>query len=216
MSREILIYGAGGAGRSLAFSLSLDKNPETAWKVSGFIDDTEHLQGQIVNDVPVLGGFEFLKNYSGNIAVTIVNEPLIRRNLISRIKKNENIKFPVVISAQSIVSPYIEWGEGCIVSLTGVSISVNVKLGDFVFLSGGTRVGHDTIIGDYATLFSNITISGGASIGSNCVIGSATIIMPKRKIGDGSIIGAGTLVSKDIPPNVVAAGVPARIIREIK
>ncbi len=63
MSREILIYGAGGAGRSLAFALLLDKNPETSWKVLGFIDDTEHLQGKIVNDVPVLGGFKKLKNY---------------------------------------------------------------------------------------------------------------------------------------------------------
>jgi sugar O-acyltransferase (sialic acid O-acetyltransferase NeuD family) len=216
MSRGILIYGAGGAGRSLAFALSLDKNPETAWKVAGFIDDTENLQGKIVNDIPVLGGFDYLKNFSGNIAVTIVNEPLVRRNLISRIKKNENIKFPVVISSEAIVSDYVEWGEGCIISTTGASISVNVELGDFVFMSGGTRVGHDTIIGDYTTLFSGITISGGVSIGANCVIGSAAIIMPGRKIGDGSIIGAGTLVSKDIPPNVIAAGVPARIIREIK
>ncbi len=216
MSREILIYGAGGAGRSLAFALSLDKNPETAWKVSGFIDDTENLQGKIINDVPVLGGFDYLQSYSGNIAVTVVNDPLVRRNLVSRIKKIQNIKFPVVISAHSVFSRYMEWGEGCIVSLTGVSISVNIKLGDFVFISGGTRIGHDTIIGDYTTFFSNITISGGASIGSNCVIGSGAIIMPNRKIGDGSIIGAGTLVSKDFPPNVVAAGVPARIIREIK
>jgi acetyltransferase-like isoleucine patch superfamily enzyme len=48
------------------------------------------------------------------------------------------------------------------------------------------------------------------------VIGSGAIILPKVKIGDGSIIGAGSLVSKDIPPKVVAAGVPARSIREIK
>jgi acetyltransferase-like isoleucine patch superfamily enzyme len=48
------------------------------------------------------------------------------------------------------------------------------------------------------------------------VIGAGAIILPKRKIGDGSIIGAGTLVTKDIPPEVTAFGVPGKIIRKIK
>ena len=43
MSKDILIYGAGGAGRELAFSLSLDKNIDSAWRVKGFVDDTEKL-----------------------------------------------------------------------------------------------------------------------------------------------------------------------------
>ncbi len=214
MSGNILIYGAGGAGRELAYTLSFDKNPDTAWRVEGFIDDTESLWGQRVNDVPVLGGYEYLMKCSGNIAITIVDDAAIRRNLISRVKKNEKLKFPTIISCMATVSPYVEWGEGCIVALSHANISPNIKIGDFVFINGGTRIGHDTIIGDYTTLFSGILISGGASIGSNCVIGSGSIIMPGRRIGDGAIIGAGTLVSKDVPPNVVAAGVPAKIIKE--
>lgn len=216
MDRRILIYGAGGAGRELAFALSLDKNPDTAWKVEGFIDDTEILRGQIVNGLPVLGGIEYLMGYSGNIAVTIVDDPLVRSNIILAIKKNKNVKFPVIISSNSIVSPYVEWGEGCMVSLPYNFISSNVKFGDFVFVNCGTRVGHDVIIGNYTTVFSGIDISGYVSIGSYCVIGSGVIILPKVKIGDGSIIGGGSLVSKDIPPKVVAAGVPAKIIRGIK
>lgn len=48
------------------------------------------------------------------------------------------------------------------------------------------------------------------------MIGSGATILPKLKIGDGSIIGGGSLVSKDIPPKVVAAGVPAKIIEVLK
>lgn len=215
MSRKILIYGAGGAGRQLAFDLSLDKNPDTSWKVEGFIDDTAHLQGQTVNGLPVLGGLKYLMSYSGNIAVSIVDDPVIRRDLISKIKENEKIKFPVVISSNAIVSPYVEWGEGCIVSnLT--FISVNTKLGNFVFVNNRTGIGHDTIIGDFTTIYAGINIGGAVCIGSGCLIGSGATILPKLKIGNGSIIGGGSLVSKDIPPNVVAAGVPAKIIREIK
>jgi len=216
MSRDILIYGAGGAGRDLAFYLSLDKNPDTAWNIHGFIDDTEELQKQVLNGVPILGGFEYLLNFSGNIAVAIVDDPAVRRNLVLKLKKNSKVKFPVVISPNSIISSFIEWGEGCIISGAHNAISVDVKIGDYVFVAGRCGIGHDANIGEYTTIFAGITIGGGVSIGAECVIGSGATILPKIKIGDGSKIGAGAVVSKNIPPGVIAAGVPAKIMRKIK
>jgi sugar O-acyltransferase (sialic acid O-acetyltransferase NeuD family) len=216
MSREILIYGAGGAGRDLAFALSLDKNPGTSWKVKGFVDDTEQLWGKKSNDVPVLGGFEILKSYSGNLAVTIVNDPFVRQNLIMRIKKSRNIQFPLVISPHCLISTFIEWGEGCIVGSAYNMISVNIKIGDFVYVHGGNRIGHDVVVEAYTTIYSMAFIGGGAYVGANCVIGSRAVILPKVKIGESSIIGAGSVVNKDIPQRVVVAGVPAKIIRENK
>ena len=215
MDRRILIYGAGGAGRELAFVLSLDKNPETAWKVGEFIDDTESLKGKIINGIPVLGGFDYLKSYPGNIAVTIFDYPVRRKELILKIKKYDAIKFPNLISPTSIASPYIEWGEGCIVQLYS-TITTNIKIGDFVFVNSRTGIGHDVTIGNFTIIYSGIQIGGGVCIGTGCLIGSGATILPQVKIGDGSIIGGGSLVSKDIPPKVVAAGVPAKIIREIK
>ena len=93
MDRKILIYGAGGAGRELAFALSLDKNPDTAWKVQGFIDDTKWV-GDLVNNISVLGGFDYLENYSGDIAVTIVDNPSTRRDLILRINPKSRLGQP--------------------------------------------------------------------------------------------------------------------------
>ena len=52
-------------------------------------------------------------------------------------------------------------------------------------------------------------------IGRNCWIGAGAIIMPGVTIGDNSVIGAGSVVTKDIPANVVAYGVPCRVVREI-
>ncbi len=69
ISREVLIYGAGGAGRQLALALSLDKNPDTTSKVERFIDDTKR-RGEIVNGIRALGAIDYLENYSGNIAVS--------------------------------------------------------------------------------------------------------------------------------------------------
>lgn len=52
-------------------------------------------------------------------------------------------------------------------------------------------------------------------IESGCWIGANAIILPGVVIGENSIIGAGSIVTKSIPPNVVAVGNPARIIKEI-
>ena len=52
-------------------------------------------------------------------------------------------------------------------------------------------------------------------IGRNCWIGAGALIMPGVTIGDNTIIGAGSVVTKDIPANVVAVGNPCRVLREI-
>lgn len=52
-------------------------------------------------------------------------------------------------------------------------------------------------------------------IGKNCWIGAGAIILPGVTIGDNTVIGAGSVVTRDIPANVVAFGTPCRVIREI-
>ncbi len=52
-------------------------------------------------------------------------------------------------------------------------------------------------------------------IGRNCWIGAGALIMPGVTIGDNTVIGAGSVVTKDIPANVVAVGNPCRVLREI-
>ena len=51
---------------------------------------------------------------------------------------------------------------------------------------------------------------------NNCRIGSHTTILPGVSIGKNSIIGAHSLVNKDIPDNVVAYGVPAKVIKKLE
>lgn len=53
------------------------------------------------------------------------------------------------------------------------------------------------------------------SIGRNCWIGTGAIILPGVTIGDNTVIGAGSVVTRDIPANVVAVGNPCRVLREI-
>ena len=207
-AEDIVLYGAGGAGRELAFALSLG----LCWEVKGFVDDTKPA-GELVNLLPVLGGMEWLREYDGNIAVCVVGDPKVKRGLIARIKAVcQKSIFPLIIDEQSLVSSFIEWGEGCIVAQPFNHLTVDMKVGDFVWINSGNLIGHDVVIGEYSTLFSGINVGGGVHIGADCIIGSGAILKPGVKIGDGVTVGSGAVVVKDIPPNVVVIGNPAKIL----
>lgn len=214
MGKDLLIYGIGGAGRELAFSLSIEKDPERAWHVTGYVSDLEDRWNEKINDIPVLGGFEWLEKNGGNLAVSLVTDPREKQALVNSLKRLGKVDFPLVIAPGSYISEYIEWGEGCIVAHPFNYITTNIKIGDFVWINCGNGIGHDVEIGDFTTVYSHIDISGGVTIGSHCVIGSGVTINPRVKIGNGVIVGAGSVVVKDVPDNVTVAGVPAKVIKE--
>ncbi len=54
------------------------------------------------------------------------------------------------------------------------------------------------------------------TIGDNCWLGGDVKILPGVTIGEGSVIGAGSVVTKDVPPHVVAAGNPCRVLRSLR
>lgn len=90
-----------------------------------------------------------------------------------------------------------------------VTVSSNVT---FVNHDGGTAVAKRLDPEKYADVFKY----GKIVIGDNCFIGTGSILMPGVTIGSNCVIGAGSVVTKDVPANSVAAGVPARVIKHIE
>ncbi len=90
-----------------------------------------------------------------------------------------------------------------------------IKIGDNCTITAGVRfVNHDggTSVFRRQDKYKHINKYGKIEIKENCFIGTRSIIMPNVTIGPNSVIGAGSVVTKDIPPNVCAAGNPARVI----
>jgi acetyltransferase-like isoleucine patch superfamily enzyme len=111
----------------------------------------------------------------------------------------------------------------------------NIRLADDIRINRGctitsysnVSIGNFTIIGEYSSIrdanhgMSKNTpmrfqahSSSPIRIGCDVWIGRGSCILPGVSIGDGSVIGANSVVTKDIPPGVIAAGAPAVIIRE--
>jgi acetyltransferase-like isoleucine patch superfamily enzyme len=82
----------------------------------------------------------------------------------------------------------------------------------FVTHDGGTRVFRKSAPG-----WTKGTVKMGIiDIGDNVFIGVNSVILPNTRIGSNVVVGAGSIVTKDIPSNVVAVGVPARVISTIE
>lgn len=101
---------------------------------------------------------------------------------------------------------------GCNCGFSGVSIVAD----DLVLIGNHVTVGANTIIGDrddhsdiYNSTPKPVQIDDNVWIGMNC------IVLKGVHIGRGAIIGAGSVVTKDIPSNTIAAGVPCKVIKKI-
>ncbi|EOU2045235.1 sugar O-acetyltransferase [Clostridium perfringens] len=90
-----------------------------------------------------------------------------------------------------------------------IFVGNNVMFGPNVTVSAGTHPIHPELRSKQAQY--NIPIH----IGNNVWIGANSVILPGVNIGDNSVIGAGSIVTKDIPSNLVAVGNPCRVLREI-
>ena len=108
----------------------------------------------------------------------------------------------------------------------------HMVIGARAFLNSGASIyccrevviGPDCLIGDQSAVFDSQfhqtdegsePVRAPVRMGRNVWIGYRAIILPGVEIGDHSIVGAGSVVAKDIPDRVVAAGNPARVIREL-
>ena len=117
----------------------------------------------------------------------------------------------------------ISFGPGCFVNLNCVILDgAPVEIGAGTLLGPGVQIyatSHpldpDARIFEQDGMPSYTTTAKPISIGEKVWIGGGAIILPGVRIGDGTTIGAGSVVTKDVPERVFAAGNPARVIREL-
>ena len=104
-------------------------------------------------------------------------------------------------------------GRGVLIN-SKVSIAAHTKIGDLVSINRNVSIGHHTTIGNYCSINPGSNIAGNVTIGNGTTIGMGVSIIDGISIGKNTIIGAGSVVTKDIPDNVVAYGSPCKVIRD--
>jgi sugar O-acyltransferase (sialic acid O-acetyltransferase NeuD family) len=141
-----------------------------------------------------------------------VYQPTHKKKIVETLNPDIN-KFMSIIHDGLDISNTSKLGRGVLIN-SKVSIAAHTTIGDFVSINRHVSIGHHTNIGKYCSINPGVNIAGNVTIGEGTTIGMGTNILHQVKIGKNSIIGAGSVVTKDIPDNVVAYGSPCRIIRD--
>lgn len=211
--KNIVICGAGGFGREVAWLIENINRVKPEWNLMGFIDNTPELYGKIINGYPVLGNDDWFNSINDIIyTVCAVGSSKGKKSWTDRIYQKENVRFATLVDPYARISDLVDIGEGTIIC-AGSIITVNISIGRHVIINLDCTVGHDAVIDDYCTINPSVNVSGNVHIGTVTEIGTGSNIVQKVNIGMNSVIGAGSVVTKDIPDYCTAVGIPAKPIR---
>lgn len=208
--KDIVIIGAGGFGREVAWLIEDINKVNEEWNIIGFVDDNESIQDTEINGYKVIGNIEWLLNQKLNV-VNAIGDPIVKRKVIERLIDSEN-NYPVLIHPSVIYSKQVSFGEGSIVCAANI-ITTNIEIGKHVIINLDCTIGHDAILGNYTTVLPSVNVSGFVETEECVSIGTGSAVIQGVKIGENTVIGAGSVVVKDLPANCTAVGAPAKPIK---
>lgn len=211
--KDLIIIGASGFGREVAWLVERINKNEQTWNILGFIDDNPEIENTLVGGYKVLGNIDKVSEYKDVYFVCAVGASRVREMIVSKVcNRISNPKFAVLIDPSVLISDRVEIGEGTIIC-TGTIITVDIKIGRHVIINLDCTVGHDAVIGDFVTLYPSVNVSGITNIGKCSELGTGLQIIQGKTVGDYSIVGAGAVIVKDIPEKCTAVGSPAKPIK---
>ena len=186
------------------------------YNIVGIIDAKEEI-GSKKFGYKIIGRQENIKElipiFCIDGAVISIGDNWTRYYVASQVKKLvSDFKFFNAIHPSCIIGEHVKFGEG-IVAMAGCIFNPRSTVGDHTFFATGAQVEHDCIIGDYASISAGSITGGYVELGDFAAITLGVTVFDRTKIGKNSVVGAGSLVTKDLPDNVLAYGNPAKIIR---
>ncbi len=211
----MLIIGAKGFAKEV---LQVFIDSKFSGQIAFYDDVNDDVSGFLYDEFPILKNedevLEFFKT-NGNEFTIGIGSPVLRYKLYKKII-NLGGNFTSSISPLAQIGSYdVTIGIGSnVLSQAIFSNSSQIGIGCIVYYN--VVITHDCVVGDFVELSPNVILLGRCSVGSFSQIGANVTILPDVKIGENVIIGAGSVVTKDIPDNSLAVGIPAKVIKNLE
>jgi sugar O-acyltransferase (sialic acid O-acetyltransferase NeuD family) len=208
----LVIFGAGGLGREVLLLVQQINARRPTWDVRGFYDDQAPASPAVAG-LPYLGSSADLNASPEPLAVALaVGSPDGRAAVVARLTSPQ-LSFPILVHPRVTLTSLqrVMLGDGCIIQ-QGCILTCDIILGRFVLLNLGCTVGHDAVLDDFCSLMPHANVSGAARLATGVYLGTSATIIQGVSIGQNALVGAGAVVVRDLPANVTAVGVPAKVI----
>lgn len=212
MATELLVVGAGGFGREALDVIAAVNRVGETYHVVGVVDDRPsgtdlaRLEARGIAWVGTVA--EVIANHDPAGFALAIGAPAARR-LVSGRFEAAGWRPVTLIHPAAVLGSVAEIGEGCVIC-GGVQLSTNTRLGRFVNLNPNATIGHDAVLADFVSVNPGAVISGEVRIEPDVLVGAGAVVLQGLSVGSGSTIGAAACVTKSVPANVIAMGVPAR------
>jgi len=188
-------------------------------RIEALIDDMPDKRSPF-DDVPIYPGEQGLDAFLQaseigelGFVVAIGNPYGHMRTKLHYLMKGKGLTPISFADPTALICNTVTYGEGLQVMASAI-VHNDVEIGIQCIINTRALVEHDCVLKDGVEIAPGAVLCGRVRVGENSWIGANATVGPRVVIGDNSIIGAGAVVMTDIPSNVVAVGVPARVIRE--
>lgn len=207
---EIIIIGARGLGKEVAYYIMNNNKLNPLYKIIGFIDDTEGFIGkEIIYGLKVIGNINSLLDQTikvKNICIAISSNNG-RLSVYEKIK-HLGLFYPNIIDSSVNFDSSNTVGFGNIIA-HHCMLTCNITLGNFNILNGSVGVGHDTQVGDFNYFGPRTTISGNIKMGDLNTIHMQSSLLEKISIGNRNTVNLHSSLFKSVKDDGVYFGVPA-------
>ena len=213
--RPLVIVGAGGFGREVV-ELVRDINAAgERFELLGVVaDGTPDLDLLGVSRVVHLGAIEDLAGVAASAAYVVAVGDAVGRERLAARSDAACHEAVTLLHTTAVVGRDIRLSPGAIVA-AHCSITTNVAVGRHVHVDRACTVGHDAVLEDFVRLNPGAVVSGNVTMRRGSTLGTGAVTRQGVEIGAGTYVGAGAAVVSDLPPGVVAMGVPARATRDV-
>jgi len=206
--RDLIILGTGVHGKEMAEIVERVNRAERTWNLLGHIAAAKRSiePGTELNGYPVLGTEEDLAEHPEACFVPD-NE---NQGLAANVPRERLVS---LIDPSAFVSRSAQIGVGCVL-YPDCFVGFNARIGDLVFCLGGCTINHDDVVEDRVVMASRVTLAGIVHVEAGCYLGQSCTIRQEVRVGRDSLIGMGSVAIRDVPPNSVMVGNPARRLRD--
>lgn len=210
-NQRIVIWGAGGHAKVIADIIRRGGQ----FEIAGFLDDGQPDRvGTEYYGATILGGVDRLPQLLGeqiqHMAIAL-GDNYLRLNKADAAEQ-AGFTLPALIDPSAVIAESVSVGAGVVIG-AGAIINGDAKLLRCAIVNSGAIVEHDCIVSDGVHIAPGVALSGEVTVGSCTMIGTGSSVRNRIRIGRSSIIGVGSAVVCDIPDDVIAFGVPARVVR---
>lgn len=214
MLQKLVIWGASGHALVVADAI----RSRAEYEIVGFIDDMHpERRGIEFCGASILGGLEQLDILHRHGVTNLIFGfgDCQARLKLAGIVREKGFHLVTAIHPNAVVATDAVVGSGTVIA-AGAVVNSAARIGGNVIINTAATVDHECIIEDGAHICPGVHLAGRVHIGRGAWVGIGSTVVEKIKIGTGARIGAGALILRDIPDFMLAYGVPAKLIREIR